>query len=136
MAKQMHMCAFRVGLLGRGVDRATGGLRRRRLYHHVCKAPIETIGKLGQIAKQVLRGNGMIGSVDRVFDVTQKGVDPGEGFQSDTGTGSPCNDDFMATARCRHGGKASETVRNPRRPPEGASPTKPPFRLCENPSAG
>src|SRR6185436_6308882 len=67
------------------------------------KAPTE----FGEVARQMLVTDGMVGPVDGVFDVTEHGVDPFEGATAAQATGSAHDTGFVATARLAYGAEAT-----------------------------
>jgi hypothetical protein len=61
---------------------------------------------------QLFWGNGMVGPVDCVLDVTTNGVEPRKGFQSHAGRPRARDVDVMSRGRCRHGSKATQAIQN------------------------
>ena len=49
------------------------------------ESPIESIGKFAQVPPQMLPMNRMVGPMNRIFDVAEHGVDPGEGLDLHAG---------------------------------------------------
>lgn len=49
-------------------------------YAGEIEAPIEAVRKFGEVARQMLGSNRMVGFLQGVLDVAEHGVDPHEGF--------------------------------------------------------
>lgn len=65
--------------------RVCGGIAEAREQRGEVEAAVEPVAELGQLARQVLRTDHMIGAMQSVLDVAENGVEPVELFQLDAG---------------------------------------------------
>src|SRR5512144_3256485 len=74
------------------------------------EAAVEAPAELGEVARQMLVANGMVGSVDGVLDVAEHGVDPLERFAPAQAT-RPADDRWLVCATSLGDcGKAAQSI--------------------------